>query len=107
MDRAVHLRCFVLCFLLPRRKDTETIDIALVSPVAAFTCTVWDHAITFNDELQYIWRRPTWDWSVLLFLLNRYGNEAALLVAFIFGNVLWSTQDTTVRPCLHCLDGEG
>ncbi|THG95546.1 hypothetical protein EW026_g6124 [Hermanssonia centrifuga] len=42
-------------------------------------CVLWDHMLTFTDEVKYIWIGGRWDYVRVLFLLNRYMNEAGLL----------------------------
>lgn len=46
--------------------------------MVALTCTVYDHMLTFNTELKYIWTRPI---SLLkvLFLYDRYVVELAIM----------------------------
>ncbi|KAH9987096.1 hypothetical protein BJV77DRAFT_802721 [Russula vinacea] len=39
--------------------------------VAAFTVLVWDHILTFSDEVEYIWKGGK-GLNVYLFLVNRY-----------------------------------
>lgn len=67
---------------------SRRVDRTVTVLAAAFTCTIWDHALTLNDELEYVWKRKRWSLSIILFLLNRYGNEIALLCVLIFGDAL-------------------
>lgn len=61
--------------------------------VAAFVCTVWDHALTLDQEVQFIWKRARWNFSAILFLLNRYGNEATLFSLAFFSNTFSDVLD--------------
>jgi hypothetical protein len=48
------------------------------SQVAASVIVIWDHAITFADEIDLIWK-SSWTLGKILFLLNRYYPLAAVL----------------------------
>ena len=52
--------------------------------------------ITIDQEIVRIWTGP-WNGGKILFLLNRYGSEAALLLVAVFGNFTESTANKTVR----------
>jgi len=43
------------------------------TPISVAGCVVllWDHLLTFGDEIEYIWRLPV-EFSKLVFLFNRY-----------------------------------
>ncbi|KAH7914559.1 hypothetical protein BJ138DRAFT_1143700 [Hygrophoropsis aurantiaca] len=43
---------------------------------AGYTFLVWDHILTFEREITYIWKAP-WTISKGAFLINRYGNIAS------------------------------
>jgi hypothetical protein len=45
---------------------------------AASVIVIWDHAITFSDEIDLIWK-SSWTLGKILFLLNRYYSLAAVL----------------------------
>ncbi len=42
-------------------------------------CIIYDHALSFGDELQYIWKRGRWDFLKFIFIWNRYVAEAGLI----------------------------
>lgn len=42
-------------------------------------CALWDHLLTFQDEVMFIWMRGHWDLIRFLFFWNRYVPEAALI----------------------------
>ncbi|KAH8103365.1 hypothetical protein BXZ70DRAFT_1005790 [Cristinia sonorae] len=46
---------------------------------AGTVIALYDHSLTFSQEIEYIWKRPKWSASPFMYLLNRYGVEAALL----------------------------
>ncbi|THG93353.1 hypothetical protein EW026_g7859 [Hermanssonia centrifuga] len=51
-------------------------------------CVLWDHVLTFKDEVQYIWLRKQLDLVKIIFLMNRYSNEASLIyAAYIFAGL--------------------
>ncbi|TFK91965.1 hypothetical protein K466DRAFT_582379 [Polyporus arcularius HHB13444] len=47
--------------------------------VASFTILVWDHLLTLNDEVKYIWRKRKGP-LIWLFLLNRYLTPLGFIV---------------------------
>lgn len=84
--------------------ESRRVDRTVTILAAAFTCTIWDHALTLNDELEYVWKRKRWSVSIILFLLNRYGNEVALLYVLIFGdalNILQRNSPVRYRLVIH------
>ncbi|KIJ63815.1 hypothetical protein HYDPIDRAFT_112783 [Hydnomerulius pinastri MD-312] len=67
---------------------SQTRDVMIHSYLSfmAISLLVYDHLVTFEEEVAYIWRRPKLP-SSLLFLLNRYlgfiGNVAATSMSFV------------------------
>ncbi|KAF8576927.1 hypothetical protein K439DRAFT_592262 [Ramaria rubella] len=54
------------------------------SVAAALTFLLYDHTLTFEDELQYVWRRPG-TLGKILFILNRYFALISLIIqTFVF-----------------------
>ncbi|CAA7261217.1 unnamed protein product [Cyclocybe aegerita] len=47
--------------------------------IASFVMLVYDHALTFGDEVERIWKQP-FTGASLLFYLNRYGNLLEFIV---------------------------
>ncbi|KAF8513394.1 hypothetical protein JB92DRAFT_2830414 [Gautieria morchelliformis] len=45
---------------------------------AAFTMLLYDYALTFDTEVEYVWKR-TWSFGKALFIFNRYFSILALL----------------------------
>ncbi|KAH7904948.1 hypothetical protein BJ138DRAFT_1130742 [Hygrophoropsis aurantiaca] len=45
--------------------------------VAGYTVFVWEHILTFEEEVRYIWQAP-WTVSKASFLVSRYGNLVCL-----------------------------
>ena len=45
-------------------------------------CTIllWDHLLTFGDEIQYIWKRPV-ELTKAVFLFNRYFVEGVMCLS--------------------------
>jgi hypothetical protein len=50
--------------------------------VFGFTLLVWDHVITFADEVEIIWGRPK-TLLTFLFLLNRYLTPIGFIVNLV------------------------
>ena len=46
--------------------------------VITVTLTLYDHILTFHDEVKYIWGARKW-LNKLIFVVNRYIVEAALI----------------------------
>ncbi len=46
----------------------------------ALTCAVWDHVLTINDEITYIWVSKKLGFTRVSYMFNRYGIEIALMV---------------------------
>ncbi|KAI0265572.1 hypothetical protein BC834DRAFT_877556 [Gloeopeniophorella convolvens] len=70
--------------------------------VASFTLLIWDHIITFNDEVKYIWKADKGS-AAYLFLLNRY------LVPLSFCVNLWAyfREGWPPQGCKHFVRFEG
>jgi len=51
--------------------------------VALVLIALYDHFITLDGEIQFIWRRSRWTFIELLFLVNRYLSDAILLYGTI------------------------
>ncbi|KAH7908951.1 hypothetical protein BJ138DRAFT_1115402 [Hygrophoropsis aurantiaca] len=45
--------------------------------VAGYTVFIWEHILTFEEEVRYIWQAP-WTVSKASFLVSRYGNLVCL-----------------------------
>jgi len=59
--------------------------------LAGFTVLVWDHLITFADEVEYIWKSKK-GIAIYLFFLNRY------LIPLSFVVNLWAYFSDTWSP---------
>ncbi|KAF9465221.1 hypothetical protein BDZ94DRAFT_1254828 [Collybia nuda] len=62
----------------------------------SFTVIVFDHILTFSDEINYIWKRKMTPFSVI-FLLNRYFVLSMMLR--IFSIVVQPTNPTMKFDC--------
>ncbi|KAG0704834.1 hypothetical protein DFH29DRAFT_910058 [Suillus ampliporus] len=67
-----------------------------------FTILVWDHVITFADEVEIIWDRPK-NLLAYLFLLNRYLTP----LGFIVNLVAYSMPSWSFIKCEHFVRYEG
>jgi len=56
--------------LLPKLQTSQ--------PVITVTLALYDHILTFQDEVEYIWGARKW-LNKLIFIVNRYIVEAALI----------------------------
>ncbi|KAG2065294.1 hypothetical protein BDR04DRAFT_1108761 [Suillus decipiens] len=89
-------------------ENAEIISEALESSQAVavgalgFTILVWDHAITFADEVEIIWGRPK-KLLTFLFLLNRYLTP----IGFIVNLVAHSLPSWSFIKCQHFVRYEG
>ncbi|KAH8813546.1 hypothetical protein DL96DRAFT_523509 [Flagelloscypha sp. PMI_526] len=52
---------------------------------------LYDHLLTFDDEILYIWT-PRWNKSTFLFLLNRYFGLAMNVLAVICAHCHWTSK---------------
>ncbi|KAF9221523.1 hypothetical protein BS17DRAFT_784901 [Gyrodon lividus] len=78
----------------------NTIMVALVG----FTILLWDHVITFADEVELVWKRNK-GLLVYLFLLNRYLTPLGFLVNLVaFTLPSWEIK---VNTCQHFVRYEG
>ncbi|KAH7341981.1 hypothetical protein B0J17DRAFT_746068 [Rhizoctonia solani] len=57
-------------------KDTSS---SIYCEIASLTFVLFDHAITFDQEVERIWKSP-WSLPKVLFLFNRYTGPISLLV---------------------------
>jgi len=91
--------------LLLRRESAfeDELDTTLTNYVAfiGFTILVWDHIITFDDEVKYIWRRRK-TLLTCLFLINRYFTPLGFI-----GNLIAYFSDWSYAGCNHFVRYEG
>ncbi|KAI0275935.1 hypothetical protein BGY98DRAFT_989250 [Russula aff. rugulosa BPL654] len=73
--------------------------------VASFTVLVWDHIITFSDEVEYIWKGAKgWGRCHSFFrLVNRY----LIPLSFIVNLWAYFRADWSIRSCAHFIRYEG
>lgn len=71
---------------------------------ASYTVLVWDHAITFGDEVRYIWRgRKKTTLIIVLFFINRYLTPLNFILnLFAYLSPVW-----TPTLCSHFVRYEG
>jgi len=70
--------------------------------LASFTILVWDHIITFSDEVELIWKGPKGP-LVYLFFLIRY----VIPLSFIVNLWAYFRTSWTLRLCSHFVRFEG
>jgi len=61
--------------------------------VATTTCTLYDHLTTFDEEIEFVWKRPKWRVVQMLFFLNRYAG-LALQICQSFVQVRHNVKNT-------------
>ncbi|KAJ3557849.1 hypothetical protein NM688_g1249 [Phlebia brevispora] len=88
--------------LLPESLSTHvrSLNLSYIS-AACFTCTVWDHVLTFPGEVNYIWRAKASSYFTrIMFILNAYSTHVGI------GILMWSaflaTRGTYHELCLLC-----
>ncbi|KAJ7070099.1 hypothetical protein C8F01DRAFT_1115259 [Mycena amicta] len=69
---------------------------------ASFTILVWDHVITFSDEVEYIWKGKKGP-IIYLFLLNRYFTP----LGFIINLYAYLSPSWTFERCRRFIRYEG
>ncbi|KAH9986928.1 hypothetical protein BJV74DRAFT_749465, partial [Russula compacta] len=77
--------------------------------VAAFTVLVWDHVITFSDEVEYIWKGRK-GLATYLFFLNRYLIPLSFIInLWAYNRKSWSLHVSHLQPvlCSHFVRYEG
>ncbi|KAJ3558834.1 hypothetical protein NM688_g684 [Phlebia brevispora] len=63
--------------------------------IAAWICVVWDHLITFHQEVEVIWRDRKITLTKVIYVVNRYGAEICLFyVAYVFSGFAFRLSDT-------------
>ncbi|KAH9968362.1 hypothetical protein BGW80DRAFT_1177705, partial [Lactifluus volemus] len=74
--------------------------------LASFTVLVWDHIITFSDEVEYIWKRPKGLGEFTLWLLHVIGlrNLDSLKLPTSFS---WLAPQLDPSLCSHFVRYEG
>ena len=50
---------------------------SISSVVITTTLVLYDHILTFDDEVKHIWKARKW-WNKIIFVVNRYIVEATL-----------------------------
>jgi len=89
------------------RITTPTVDVSEILQTrymgfVSFTVLIWDHIITFDDEVEFVWKGSKGP-LVYLFFLNRY----LIPVGFIVNLVAYSLQSWPVETCRHYVRYEG
>ncbi|KAJ7366491.1 hypothetical protein DFH08DRAFT_834476 [Mycena albidolilacea] len=69
---------------------------------ASFTLLVWDHVITFSDEVEYIWKGKKGP-IIYLFIFNRYFTP----LGFIINLYAYLSPSWTVERCARFIRYEG
>ncbi|KII91150.1 hypothetical protein PLICRDRAFT_156014 [Plicaturopsis crispa FD-325 SS-3] len=64
--------------------------------LAAMSMTIYDHVLTFDDEVRLIWRKP-WSFATLLYLLVRYLGDTTFIVA----TAVWLSNGMSATVCYH------
>ncbi|KAH9924682.1 uncharacterized protein BXZ73DRAFT_1879, partial [Epithele typhae] len=75
--------------------------------LASYTVLVWDHLITLDDEIKYIWERTkNLRTTIYLFFLNRYLTPIAFLGnLYAYLSSAWTPED--ICRCSHFVRYEG
>jgi hypothetical protein len=89
------------------RVTTPTVDVSEIYQTrymgfVSFTVLIWDHIITFDDEVEFVWKGSKGP-LVYLFFLNRY----LIPVGFIVNLVAYSLQSWPIETCSHYVRYEG
>ncbi|KAJ6488978.1 hypothetical protein C8R45DRAFT_1213569 [Mycena sanguinolenta] len=69
---------------------------------ASFTILVWDHVITFSEEVEYIWKGKKGP-IIYLFIFNRYFTP----LGFIINLFAYLSPTWTIERCTHFVRYEG
>ncbi|KAF8208529.1 hypothetical protein K438DRAFT_1754419 [Mycena galopus ATCC 62051] len=72
---------------------------------ASFTILVWDHIITFSDEVELIWK-PKKGPIIYLFIFNRYFTPLGFVIN-LFGIQAYLSPTWTVERCTRFVRYEG
>jgi len=83
-------------------KDNQNLVITRCVGVASFTVLVWDHIITFSDEVEYVWKGAK-GLPVYLFFVNRY----LIPLSFIVNLWAYFRTDWSTFSCDHFVRYEG
>ncbi|KAJ6466328.1 hypothetical protein C8R45DRAFT_1172842 [Mycena sanguinolenta] len=60
---------------------------------ASFTILVWDHVITFSDEVEYIWKGKKKGPIIYLFIFNRYFTPLGFIInLFAYLSPTWTIE---------------
>ncbi|KAI0657346.1 hypothetical protein C8Q70DRAFT_1055873 [Cubamyces menziesii] len=87
-------------------KETDELRTTFYVGIASFTALVWDHIITFADEVEYIWKRKKGP-LIYLFFLNRYLTPLGFIInLFAYFSPVW-TPSMYVLVCEHFVRYEG
>ncbi|KAF8230555.1 hypothetical protein L208DRAFT_1363054 [Tricholoma matsutake] len=69
---------------------------------ASFSVLIWDHIVTFADEVEYVWKGRK-GFFVYMFFVNRYFNPLAFIVNFYaYLSPTWTTE-----RCSHFVRYQG
>ncbi|KAF8879501.1 hypothetical protein BD779DRAFT_1151212 [Infundibulicybe gibba] len=65
---------------------------------ASFTVLVWDHILTFGDEIEYIWKGKKGP-IIYLFILNRYFTPLGFVLnLFAYLSPVWTAEMCPLCP---------
>ncbi|KAK0461917.1 uncharacterized protein EV420DRAFT_1527892 [Desarmillaria tabescens] len=80
------------------------LDVVRICQLVATTVVLYDHVITFGQEVEYIWSKQ-WSASKTLFILNRYLGEFLLMYAsYVIRDVFFRFQGY-FNALLICIGG--
>jgi len=86
----------------PLITDVGQVRVTIYMGYVSFMILIWDHIVTFADEVEYIWKGKK-GLLVSLFLLNRYLTPLGFVInLFAYQSPVW-----TVERCLHFVRYEG
>ncbi|KAF8879500.1 hypothetical protein BD779DRAFT_1803361 [Infundibulicybe gibba] len=85
---------------------TESVRVNYVA-FASLTVLVWDHILTFNDEIEYIWKGKKGP-IIYLFILNRYFAPLGFVLnLFAYLSPVWTVNRSALFLCAHFVRYEG
>ncbi|KAH7927237.1 hypothetical protein BV22DRAFT_291492 [Leucogyrophana mollusca] len=75
-------------------EDARILQVSRLCQLAAAVVVIYDHVLTFHDEVDFIWKRPS-SLVTILYFWNRYvGDAIIIIIAILFCSTSFSPEMT-------------
>ncbi|KII95798.1 hypothetical protein PLICRDRAFT_229406 [Plicaturopsis crispa FD-325 SS-3] len=76
------------------------LDLTRICTLITLSAAVYDHVLTFDEEVEFIWRK-NWSYSKIIFLVLRYFGEALMILNTAVFTSVTDVQSVLAVSCRH------